>query len=306
MCAASLHDSLRGAWWILEFLPKSAKYKEWPARQTYFGFYIPDAEPRLIPEGAFIHESVVKRMDALADYRPVNLPARFRRCRCPCRRSMGGTRGCDGAASRDWAGLHRCAPSPACGGGLGWGCLRGKTRRVERLPPPLSPPQAGEVRQQPPVRDARAWRAGWRMEPCSEVGACTAALPLPLAGEGWGGGASAERLVEWRDFPHPPRSTSASTSPASGRGAPTTTSARCLTGKSPISCPARPQKIFRFRRRANQRYQLAPSRLTGGAYAQSSRNARRDAMDAAARETSAPMRTAKSCGPDAPTLASSS
>ena len=29
-------------------------------------------------------------------------------------------------------------------------------------------------------------------------------------------------------------------------------------------------------------------------------------MDAAARETSAPMRTAKSCGPDAPTLASSS
>ena len=30
-----LHDSLRGAWWILEFLPKSAKYREWPARQTY-------------------------------------------------------------------------------------------------------------------------------------------------------------------------------------------------------------------------------------------------------------------------------
>jgi len=113
-------------------------------------------------------------------------------------------------------------------------------------------------------------------------------------------------LVVWTDFPHPPRSTSASTSPASGRGAPTTTGARCLTGKSPISCPARQQKIFRFRRRANQRYQLAPSRLTGGAYAQSSRNARRDAMDAAARETSAPMRTAKSCGPDAPTLASSS
>jgi hypothetical protein len=28
-------------------------------------------------------------------------------------------------------------------------------------------------------------------------------------------------------------------------------------------------------------------------------------MDAAARETSAPMRTVKSCGPDAPTLASS-
>ena len=72
-----LHNSLKGAWWLLEFLPKSAKYKEWPARQSEFGFYIPNAEPRLIPEGAFIHESVVKRMDALPGYRPVNLPAEF-------------------------------------------------------------------------------------------------------------------------------------------------------------------------------------------------------------------------------------
>ncbi len=52
-----LHTSLRGAWWLLEYLPKSAKYKEWPARQAHFGYYIPDAEPRLIPEGAIIHES---------------------------------------------------------------------------------------------------------------------------------------------------------------------------------------------------------------------------------------------------------
>ena len=72
-----LHKSLKGAWWLLEFLPKSAKYKEWPARQSEFGFYFPNAEPRLIPEGAFIHESVVKRMDALPGYRPVNLPAEF-------------------------------------------------------------------------------------------------------------------------------------------------------------------------------------------------------------------------------------
>jgi uncharacterized protein (DUF2235 family) len=74
---AMLHQSLHGAWWILEFFPKNAKYKEWPARQTWFGRYIPDAEPRPIPEGAFIHESVTKRMDAIRDYRPVNLPTRF-------------------------------------------------------------------------------------------------------------------------------------------------------------------------------------------------------------------------------------
>ena len=75
--AARLHQSLHGVWWILEFLPKAAKYKEWPARKTHFGFYIPDAEPRPIPEGAIIHESVVQRMEALKDYRPVNLPARY-------------------------------------------------------------------------------------------------------------------------------------------------------------------------------------------------------------------------------------
>ena len=48
-----VHNSLVGAWWILEFLPKSAKYREWPKRQVYFWFYIPDAEPRVIPEALY-------------------------------------------------------------------------------------------------------------------------------------------------------------------------------------------------------------------------------------------------------------
>jgi len=74
---ADLHQSLHGAWWLLEFFPKNAKYREWPARHTFLGRYIPDAEPRPIPEGAFIHESVTRRMDAIRDYRPVNLPTRF-------------------------------------------------------------------------------------------------------------------------------------------------------------------------------------------------------------------------------------
>ena len=78
-----LHTSLRGAWWILEYLPKSAKYKEWPARQAHFGYYIPDAEPRLIPEGAVIHESVVKRMEAMPSYCPVNLPAKYEKFPMP-------------------------------------------------------------------------------------------------------------------------------------------------------------------------------------------------------------------------------
>jgi uncharacterized protein (DUF2235 family) len=72
-----LHNSMNAAWRILEYIPKLAKYKEWPKRQVHFGVYIPDAEPRLIPDEALIHESVVKRMDAMKDYRPVNLPASF-------------------------------------------------------------------------------------------------------------------------------------------------------------------------------------------------------------------------------------
>jgi uncharacterized protein (DUF2235 family) len=72
-----LHTSLKGAWWILEYLPKSASYKEWPARKSYFGYYIPDAEPRFIPDGAIIHESVLQRMNAMPSYRPVNLPKHF-------------------------------------------------------------------------------------------------------------------------------------------------------------------------------------------------------------------------------------
>lgn len=75
--AAKLHQSLHGAWWIMEFVPKAAKYREWPERRTHLGFYIPDAEPRLIPEDALIHQSVVARMEAVKDYRPVNLPARY-------------------------------------------------------------------------------------------------------------------------------------------------------------------------------------------------------------------------------------
>ena len=78
-----LHTSLSGAWWILEYLPKSASYKEWPARKTHFGYYIPDAEPRFIPDGAVVHESAVLRMDAMPSYRPVNLPKHYEKFPMP-------------------------------------------------------------------------------------------------------------------------------------------------------------------------------------------------------------------------------
>jgi uncharacterized protein (DUF2235 family) len=75
--AGELHNSLKPAWRVLEYFPKRDKYKEWPQRKSHFGFYIPDGEPRLIPDGANLHESVVKRMAEVGDYRPINLPATY-------------------------------------------------------------------------------------------------------------------------------------------------------------------------------------------------------------------------------------
>ena len=69
-----LHRSLKGFWWLLEIIPKRTKWRRWPKRANILGFYFPWAEPRLIREGARIHESVLKRMEKIGAYRPVNLP----------------------------------------------------------------------------------------------------------------------------------------------------------------------------------------------------------------------------------------
>jgi hypothetical protein len=68
---------MNAAWRVLEWLPKSAKWQDWPDRRVILGHYLPLAEPRLIPEGALIHESVLEHMKADCGYRPSNLPQHF-------------------------------------------------------------------------------------------------------------------------------------------------------------------------------------------------------------------------------------
>ena len=68
------HNSLTMPWWPLEYWPKRDKYKEWKSRPSFLGHYIPDGEPRFIPDDAFIHESVIQRIDAVPEYRPINVP----------------------------------------------------------------------------------------------------------------------------------------------------------------------------------------------------------------------------------------
>lgn len=74
---AQLHVSATGAWRILEWLPKKVKWREWPARKAMFGWYLPQCEPRLIPENAVIHASVLQRKMTLPAYQPQNLPKSF-------------------------------------------------------------------------------------------------------------------------------------------------------------------------------------------------------------------------------------
>jgi uncharacterized protein (DUF2235 family) len=71
---ATLHKSLTGLWWLLEVVPKRAKWLRWPKRKTFAGLYLPLAEPRFIPEDADIHPSVLERVRLMSDYRPINLP----------------------------------------------------------------------------------------------------------------------------------------------------------------------------------------------------------------------------------------
>jgi len=72
-----LHNSLTPAWEILEWIPKQEQYREWPERKCLLGFYLPRGEPRPIPEGATIHQSVVDRIAQTTSYRPVNMPKSY-------------------------------------------------------------------------------------------------------------------------------------------------------------------------------------------------------------------------------------
>ncbi|MCG8688913.1 MAG: DUF2235 domain-containing protein [Desulfobacterales bacterium] len=72
---ADLHDSMTPVWALFEMLPKSIRRKEWKKRKSFFGFYLPKAEPRTIKADADIHPSVFKRSTYAKNkpYRPVNI-----------------------------------------------------------------------------------------------------------------------------------------------------------------------------------------------------------------------------------------
>lgn len=74
---AAPHDSMKPAWLPLEYLPKKDKYKEWPQRKSALGYYLPDCEPRLIPEDALLHQSAAEKIANDPKYKPVNIPSKY-------------------------------------------------------------------------------------------------------------------------------------------------------------------------------------------------------------------------------------
>ncbi len=72
---ADLHDSMNWAWRLLEWIPKCSKCKEWPDRRSFFGFYLPQGEPRKISIDAEIDSSVYRRTQysGIQPYSPPNV-----------------------------------------------------------------------------------------------------------------------------------------------------------------------------------------------------------------------------------------
>ncbi len=68
--AQKIDVSLKGAWWILEFLPHS--YYDFTTKKKKWS--IPIGARRVIPEGSVLHETVTEKLKVDADYKPPNLP----------------------------------------------------------------------------------------------------------------------------------------------------------------------------------------------------------------------------------------
>jgi hypothetical protein len=76
-CAGGpLHESLKGLWWLAEFIPK--RYKD-PAANFATRWMIHAGRHRHVNDGAKIHQSVFDRTRLVPTYQPTNLPSQYQR-----------------------------------------------------------------------------------------------------------------------------------------------------------------------------------------------------------------------------------
>jgi uncharacterized protein (DUF2235 family) len=69
---ARIHESLKGFWWICEFLP--GRYLRYEGEARHVRWRLPLGRHRYVPEGSRIDPSVHERMQRVPAYRPRNLP----------------------------------------------------------------------------------------------------------------------------------------------------------------------------------------------------------------------------------------
>lgn len=69
---AMKHESLRGLWWIVEFMPKQVRD---PAQNFASRWIIPQGRPRFVAGGARIHQAVFDRKTGIKTYQPPNIPS---------------------------------------------------------------------------------------------------------------------------------------------------------------------------------------------------------------------------------------
>jgi uncharacterized protein (DUF2235 family) len=74
--AQRIHTSLKDAWWLLELVPR----RVYDAATKKSRWTLPLGSTRTIPAGSIVHESVVRKMEVDATYRPKNLPAGWKEC----------------------------------------------------------------------------------------------------------------------------------------------------------------------------------------------------------------------------------
>ncbi len=68
------NDSMTWGWKLLEYVPRRISPHRPTGRGSFMGWYIPDSERRIIPDGATIHPSVFKRRGGETDYAQPNIP----------------------------------------------------------------------------------------------------------------------------------------------------------------------------------------------------------------------------------------
>jgi uncharacterized protein (DUF2235 family) len=72
--AATLHESLHGLWWIVEFVPKRIRD---PAAGFATRWIIHAGQHRYVAPNPNLHQSVIDRRKQVPSYQPLNLPSAF-------------------------------------------------------------------------------------------------------------------------------------------------------------------------------------------------------------------------------------